>query len=79
MTFRIIELDGRPLNYTTGELYEGIIWNWSASSKESIHVNMLTKAVAGDPHACLFVNNVNPGIIGTIELFSYFIFNTTTK
>eukprot|EP01114_Cavostelium_apophysatum_P006357 TRINITY_DN1762_c0_g1_i1.p1 TRINITY_DN1762_c0_g1~~TRINITY_DN1762_c0_g1_i1.p1 ORF type:complete len:513 (+),score=91.94 TRINITY_DN1762_c0_g1_i1:144-1682(+) len=51
--------DGHPLNYSTGEAV-GTPHLFSASSKESIHVNMLTLALAGDPRAALFVNYANP-------------------
>jgi hypothetical protein len=40
--------DGRPLDYTTGEVIPGDLHNFSAASKEAIHINVLTQAILDD-------------------------------
>ncbi len=45
-----LTFDGHPIERLTGELV-GAPRNWSAASKESLHIILLAKAVAGDPTA----------------------------
>jgi len=49
--------DGHGLNYTTGELGQGLLHYWSAASKESIHLMMLAKALQGNTKALRFICN----------------------
>jgi hypothetical protein len=43
--------DGHDVDFHTGRLRPGGLRNWSAASKESLHVTMLVKSLAGDPTA----------------------------
>ena len=45
-----LTFDGHPVDRVSGEL-RGTPRNWSAASKESLHIILLAKAVAGDPTA----------------------------
>jgi hypothetical protein len=45
-----LTFDGHPIDRLTGEL-RGQPRNWSAASKESLHIILLAKAIAGDPTA----------------------------
>lgn len=74
--------DGSLLNFTTG-----LPWDkhpFSAASKESIHVMVLTHALAGDPNAARFLTPDDPdsapetayGIMQT-KLNTYLAFNAT--
>ncbi len=45
-----LTFDGHPIDRRTGEL-SGAPRNWSAASKESLHIILLAKAIAGDPMA----------------------------
>ena len=45
-----LTFDGHPVNIRTGKL-RGAPRNWSAASKESLHIILLTRAVEGDPVA----------------------------
>ncbi|HEU5057962.1 MAG TPA: hypothetical protein VFU21_15630 [Kofleriaceae bacterium] len=45
-----LTFDGHPIDQRSGEL-RGAPRNWSAASKESLHIVLLAKAVAGDPTA----------------------------
>ena len=51
--------DGHMLDYTSGDLAPGGLHNFSAPSKESLHIGMLTLCLSGDPNARLFVGAVN--------------------
>jgi hypothetical protein len=42
--------DGHLVDYATGALRPGLR-NWSAASKEMLHISLLVRAVAGDPDA----------------------------
>jgi len=45
-----LTFDGHPIDRATGEL-AGAPRNWSAASKESLHIILLAKAISGDPVA----------------------------
>jgi len=45
-----LTFDGHPVDRLSGQL-RGAPRNWSAASKESLHIILLVKAVAGDPTA----------------------------
>jgi hypothetical protein len=47
--------DGHMLNYTSGTLLAGGLHNFSAPSKESLHLALLTLALDGNPFATIFV------------------------
>jgi len=51
--------DGHAVDSKTGELLGGAR-NWSASSKESLHLSMLLLAILGDEYARLFISPQNP-------------------
>jgi hypothetical protein len=50
-----LSYDGHGISYETGEKHEPL-HAFSASSKESIHLNLLTLALEGDKNALLFFN-----------------------
>lgn len=52
-------VDGIGINYRTGQL-EGIQRVWTAASKESLHVTILARAVAGDKRAQIMVSPNDP-------------------
>ena len=54
-------VDGIGINYQTGQL-EGIQRVWTAASKESLHVTILARAIAGDKKAQLMVSPDNPAL-----------------
>lgn len=51
--------DGINIDYKTG-IVIGVSRNWSAPSKESLHITILSLAIAGDPRACLFISPDDP-------------------
>lgn len=51
--------DGHSIDFNTGEL-RGQPHNWSAPSKESIHITLLALALDGNENARLFVSPGNP-------------------
>jgi len=57
--------DGHPLNYQTGELY-GEPHMFSAPSKESIHVGILSLAVDGNKNALTFAGGMD-GVLNILE------------
>ncbi len=69
--------DGHPLNYTTGELY-GEPHLFSAPSKESIHLAILSLAAEGNKYAQIFAGGFDKAI-ETLELKikGYMKFNET--
>lgn|GEM_PF-2735755 len=74
--------DGHDIDFDTGELRGGPR-NWSAASKESLHVGLLALAVLGrDPRAQIFMSPDNPSQaaqtavdILTRKIFTYEKFN----
>jgi hypothetical protein len=50
-----LSYDGHGIDYNSGEKHEPL-HGFSASSKESIHINLLTLAVEGNKNALLFFN-----------------------
>ena len=58
--------DGHPLNYTTGELF-GDVHGFSAPSKESIHLGILSLAAEGNKYAQIFAGGFDKAI-ETLEL-----------
>ncbi|MBI4372266.1 MAG: DUF89 family protein, partial [Candidatus Omnitrophica bacterium] len=64
--------DGHSIDFKTGELIGGPR-NWSASSKESLHVIMLTLAIAGDARAQKFVNPDHPeeGAVTAVQILEH--------
>ena len=53
--------DGRPIDFDTGEL-RGFPKNWSAASKESLHLMVMALAVNGNKGAKILVSPDNPGL-----------------
>lgn len=51
--------DGHPIDFNTGQLREKP-HNWSAPSKESLHLNLLALVLDGNEYAQLFVSPSNP-------------------
>jgi len=77
--------DGHSIDFDTGELTGGPR-NWSAASKESLHVALLTKAISGDANANLFISPEDPSKaeaiaidILTRKISSYEKFNRTYR
>lgn len=62
-----VTYDGHAINQETGEL-AGVPREWSAVSKESLHVTILTLAVAGNKRACLYVSPDNPEVASNIAI-----------
>lgn len=74
--------DGRAINITTGEIADGL-HEFSASSKESVHVSMLALALSGNQFAQIFISPEDPVKyepiaidILTNKITSYETFNT---
>lgn len=69
--------DGHPLNYTDGTL-AGDVHDFSAASKESLHLGVLARAVAGDRRALLFAGGLaNVVSLLTRKIATYEGFNAT--
>ena len=65
-----LTLDGQQLDVTTG-LPRGAPHTFTASSKESIHVGILAKALAGDPMGSVFYTVQEALDMATLKIATY--------
>jgi hypothetical protein len=49
--------DGTTIDYDTGRPHPGGLHAFTASSKESLHLNLLARALEGNSYAQMFINN----------------------